>query len=291
VPRPRPASPTVSRRELANTLRQMREQSRKTLAEAASALEVSAATLSRIETGIRVPRARDVKDLCEFYNFTDTARIAELTALVADAKESGWWEAYTEVDEEYATFIGLETAATAIDQFESTLVPVFLQTAAYGEAYLRHGVSPGRKKPLSDQDIAKRIEVRGRRQQLLSADSGLRYSVIIDEAALLRRVGGATVMRDQLAHLLQVSDRPDTEILILPLDRGAHPGQQGGFTILTLPQAQVFDVVYIDSIAGQLFLERPDEINRHRQIFAALRQIALSADASIEALRSKMSDY
>ncbi len=285
------ASPTVSRRELANTLRRLRLDAHRTLEEAAAALEVSAATISRIETGVRVPRARDVKDLCEFYGLTDETRINELTALVAGAKESGWWEAYTEVGEEYATFIGLEQAATAIDQFESSIVPVFLQTAAYGEAYLRGVVSPFRQKPLSDHDIAKRLEVRARRQQLLSSDSGLRYAMIIDEAALLRIVGSPAVMRGQVDQLLQATERSDTEILVLPLSRGAHPGQIGAFTILSLPQSQVSDVVYIDSLAGQLFLEIPDEIDRHRRIFTSLRHIALDAAASLEALRSKMADY
>jgi transcriptional regulator with XRE-family HTH domain len=285
------ASPTVSRRELANTLRRLRLDAHRTLEDAAAALEVSAATLSRIETGVRVPRARDVKDLCEFYGLRDEARINELTALVADAKESGWWEAYTEVDEEYATFIGLEQAATAIDQFESSIVPVFLQTPAYGEAYLRGAVSPFRSRPLSDHDIAKRLEVRARRQQLLSPESGPQYAMIIDEAALLRIVGGPAVMREQVGQLLRASERPGTEILVIPLDRGAHPGQIGAFTILSLPQKQVSDVVYIDSLAGQLFLETTDEIDRHRRIFTSLRHIALDATASLEALRSKMAHY
>jgi transcriptional regulator with XRE-family HTH domain len=285
------ASPTVSRRELANTLRRLRLDAHRTLEEAAGALEVSAATLSRIETGVRVPRARDVKDLCEFYGLTDETRINELTDLVADAKESGWWEAYTEVDEEYATFIGLEQAATAIDQFEGSIVPAFLQTGAYGEAFLRGAVSPARKKPLSDHDIAKRIEVRVRRQQLLSTDSGVRYTAIIDEGALLRPVGGGAVMREQISRLLQATERTATEILILPLARGAHPGQERRFTILSLPQARVSDVVYIDSFAGQLFLETPEELDRHRRVFGTLRGLSLDVAASQEALRSKMADY
>jgi hypothetical protein len=210
--------------------------------------------------------------------------------LVADAKESGWWEAYTEVDEEYATFIGLEQAATAIDQFEGSIVPAFLQTGAYGEAFLRGAVSPARKKPLSDHDIAKRIEVRVRRQQLLSTDSGVRYTAIIDEGALLRPVGGGAVMREQISRLLQATERTATEILILPLARGAHPGQERRFTILSLPQARVSDVVYIDSFAGQLFLETPEELDRHRRVFGTLRGLSLDVAASQEALRSKITD-
>ncbi len=284
----RPVSPTVSRRELANSLRAMRLGARKTLEEAAAALEVSAATLSRIETGIRVPRARDVRDLSAFYGLTDEGRISALTALVADARESGWWEAYTEVDEAYATFIGLEAAATAIEQFEIGLVPGFLQTTEYGKAYLRSAVSPSRKTPLSDHDITKWTEVRTRRQQLLSPPSDLAYTAILDEAVLHRPVGGADVMREQLLHLIHASGRPGTDILILPLSYGGHPGQQGGFSILTLPQAQVSDVVYMDSLAGQLFLETPEELDRHRRVFNNLRTVALDAQKSQEVLHGTL---
>jgi transcriptional regulator with XRE-family HTH domain len=280
----------VSRRELANTLRVMRRRAGKTLEEAAAALEVSAATLSRIETGIRVPRARDVKDLCEFYGITDPNQVNQLTSLVAEAKESGWWEAYTEVDEEDATFIGLEAAATAIDQFELGMIPGFLQTADYGRAYLRDAVSPTRKHPLSEHDVAKRTEVKTRRQQLLSSPSGLTYTAVIDEAVVLRLVGGAAVMLEQVNHLLLASERPGTEVLMLPMSSGSHPGQYGGFSILSLPQTQVSDVVYIESHAGQLFLETPEELDRYRRIFAILRSAALDARATQEALHSRLSD-
>jgi len=286
----RPTSPTVSRRELANTLRSLRLRSRKTLEEAAAALEVSAATVSRIETGVRVPRARDVKDLCAFYGVTDPNRVAELAALVADARESGWWEGYSEVDEAYSTFIGLEAAATSIDQFENSHVPTFLQTTDYGTAMQRDGVSPGRRRPFTDHDITKRIEVLTRRQQLLT-NQALRYTVILDEAALLRTVGGPAVMREQIANLVKATERSETEILVLPLDRGAHPGQPGGFTILSLPQVQVSDVVYLDSLAGQLFIEAEGELERYRSIFSTLRSMALNAGKSIEVMNNRLTAY
>ena len=79
----RPASPTVRRKELANVLRGLRTQSRLTLEDAAGRLEMSAATLSRIETGIRIPRARDVRDLVHLYGVTDEKRVAHIVGLVA----------------------------------------------------------------------------------------------------------------------------------------------------------------------------------------------------------------
>jgi hypothetical protein len=212
--------------------------------------------------------------------------------LVADAKEPGWWESYTEVDDDYATYIGFEAAATAIDQFENSVIPGSLQTADYSRSYLHDAVGPGRKKSLTDHDIDKQIEVRARRQQqLFSTNSGVRFTAILDEALLRRPVGGIAVMQGQLGHLLTTSERPDTEILVLPLSHGGHPGQEGGFTILSLPQVQVSDVVHIEFLSGQLFLESPDELDRHRRVFEVLRHASLNATASQEALRRIMADF
>jgi transcriptional regulator with XRE-family HTH domain len=287
----RPTSPTVSRRELANTLRSLRLRSRKTLEDAAAALEVSAATVSRIETGVRVPRARDVKDLCAFYGVTDPKRVAELAALVADARESGWWESYTEVDEDYATLIGFEQAATAIQHFENALIPGLLQTPDYTRIYLKEAIDPGRIRPYTEQDIEKRIEVRLRRQQVLRTGTDLHYTAVIDEAALLRRVGSVGVMKEQVAQLLTASERPGTSVHLLPLDRGANPGQQGGFVILTMPQTHVSDVVYLELLAGEIFLEAPVELERHRRIFTSILDSALDVTDSQEAFTRIINQY
>lgn len=287
----RPTSPTVSRKELAATLKQLRTKAGKTLEEAAAELELSSATVSRIENGVRVPRARDVKDLCRFYGVTDPVRVAELAALVAGAKESGWWEAYDEVDEAYATFIGFEVAATEVQDFENSIVPAILQTADYGRAQIRGAAGLVRNKPVTDHEIAELIEVRSRRQQRIFDDADLRYTLILDEAVLRRVVGDRQVMAEQIAHLIHVSDTTSAEILVLPFDRGSHPGQLGAFMILTMPQSQVPDVVYIDSLAGQLFLDTPDEIHRYRRVFNELDRLGLDAVASGKFLLSQYDYY
>jgi transcriptional regulator with XRE-family HTH domain len=162
-----------------------------TLEQAAAVLEVSGATLSRIETGLRVPKLRDVRDLLRAYGVTNQTRIAELTALVAEARESGWWEGYNEVDDAYATYIGLEAAAHEIKQYEATVVPAMLQTPEYLRALHRAVVNPQRERPLSERDIEKRVEVLLERQRLLESPGGPKYSVVVDEGAFTRIVGGA----------------------------------------------------------------------------------------------------
>jgi transcriptional regulator with XRE-family HTH domain len=281
---PRPASPTVRRRQLANVLRRLRRESGKTLEEAAAVLEVSGATLSRIETGMRVPRSRDVRDLLEAYDVTDEARVAEITALVAEARESGWWEAYSEVDDAYGTYIGLEAAATEIEQYEATVVPAMLQTPEYLRALQREVVNPQRERPLSEHDIEKRVEVLLERQRLLESPAGPKYSVVVDEGAFTRIVGGADVMRRQIDHVVETARLPNVRLCFLPFRSGAHPAQGGAFIIMSLPR-DVSDVVYVDSfVAGQIFLEDAADLSRCRRIFAALISRSVDQPESQEAL-------
>jgi transcriptional regulator with XRE-family HTH domain len=254
-----------------------------TLETAATALEVSAATLSRIENGVRVPRARDVRDLCRLYG-VDDERIARLTSLVSQAKETGWWESYSEVDDTYATSIGLEEAASSIQEFQSTILPALLQVPEYGMAYIRDAFAPTLVLPLSGRDIERRWEIRRRRQDRLRPERGLEYDVILDESALRRPTGGPRVMRRQIAHLMKLTEQPNITIRLLPYDRGAHPGMEGGFAILALPQEAVADVVHIDSFAGQLFLESPEELERFRRAFSVLAGVALDPQESNDAM-------
>lgn len=281
----RPGSPTVRRRQLANVLRRLRHESEMTLEEAAAVLEASAATLSRIETGIRVPRARDVRDLLEAYGVTDEARISEIIALVSEARESGWWEAYSEVDEAYSTYIGLEVAANEIEQYEATAVPAILQTPEYVRAWINEVINPQRERPYGDHDVENRVEVCLKRQRLLQPPTGLKYSVVLDEGAFSRSVGGAEVMRQQIDHIVEIARLPNVRVRLLPFRSGAHPAQGAGpFTILSLPH-DVSDVVYMDLLAvGQLFLEDRSDLSRCRRVFAALIGRSMDEAASQEAL-------
>jgi transcriptional regulator with XRE-family HTH domain len=254
-----------------------------TLEEAGAVLEVSAATVSRIETGVRVPRARDVRDLLDAYGVRDESRISEITNLVAEARESGWWDAYSEVDDAYGTYIGLEAAANEIEQYESMAIPAMLQTPEYFRAWLRDVVNPQRTAPISQHEIEKVVEVRLRRQRLLQPPGGLEYSVVIDEGACARPVGGPAVMRDQINQVVETSRLPNVHLRFMPFRAGPHPAQGGPFAILSLPR-DVSDVVYVDTFVGQLFLDTPAHLSRCRRVFAALLESSLDESASQEAL-------
>lgn len=283
------ASPTVRRRALAAALRRLRHAAGLNLEEAASALEVSAPTISRYETGVRIPRARDVRELCRLYGVS-SEETRRLVSLVGGAKESGWWEEYSEVDlhDGYSTLIGLEASATAIDTYANVLVPGLLQTSEYASAVYRDVVSPLLTKPLSEHDIMKLVEIRMKRQQRLVHGSGLRLTAIIEQVALQRPIGSLTVMIDQVSHLLNLSEKSLISLQVLPHSTGSHPGQAGSFAVLTLQQEGVTDVVHLQPPGGDVFREQPDIVENYRRVLNTLHDLAMTEAETVEWLRNRV---
>jgi transcriptional regulator with XRE-family HTH domain len=264
-------SPTLRRRELAARLRELRTAAGMTAEEVAERMLVSPAKISRIETGVRGVSLRDVRDLCEIYGVPATDA-AQLATLVRESKQPSWWQGY---DLPYGTFIGLETAASYILDYESSIVPGLLQTEDYATA-----VVEGILYDAPPDVVRQRVEARLKRQTLLSQEAPPQLWAVVDEAALRRVVGGPGVMRAQLETLVERAALPTVTVQIIPFESGAHPGMDSTFTILHL-EAEVADVVYIEGLAGHLYQESPADLERYRRTFDQLRAIALSPKESL----------
>ncbi|HST86421.1 MAG TPA: helix-turn-helix transcriptional regulator [Kineosporiaceae bacterium] len=272
-------SPASDRRQLATSLRALREGAELSLEDAASrALDASAAKLSRIETGKQIAGPRDVRDLCHLYG-VDEAQTAALVELASFAREAGWWEAY---DIHLDDYIGLETAASRIQQFENSVVPGLLQTKSYAAEYLEKSVNHGRPTQRNKSEIQEFLKMQHIRQKIVAPDSGVEFAFVLDEAALRRAVGGAE-MRSQVAHIMQVAQYPNVRIQVLPLSIGASPGQQGGFTVLTLP-ADVPNVAYVETLAGFMLLESAEELSRFKTLFEVLQKFCPDEARTLEEL-------
>lgn len=266
-------SPTVRRRELGALLRALRTERGLTVEQVATQLLCSPSKVSRMETGQRGATARDMRDLCDLYGVTDPAERSRLANLAAQGKQQGWWQSY-ELDY-FATYVGLEEAATATRQYQSTVIPGLLQTAEYARAMAEVlEVGPRRVEEL--------VEVKMRRQSLLATKLSSPLSVIIDEAVLHRLVGGSRAMGDQLRHLIDVTEKySNITIQVIPYAVGAHPAMESTFAILDFAES-VPSVVYVEGLVGFLYLERPQDIARYEQVFDRLRHIALNPQESIK---------
>jgi transcriptional regulator with XRE-family HTH domain len=258
--------PEVRRRELGAQLRALRTEQGLTVEQVAGHLFCSPGKVSRMENGFRSGTLRDVRDLCELYGVSDASQRDHLMELARQSKQRGWWQDF---DLSYQTYIGLEADAASIRSYQSTVVPGLLQTAAYARV-----IHENLARRLSPEVIEQRVQARLIRQRLLTQSDPPIFLAILDEAVLHRIVGSAAVMADQLDQLIDLSGLENVSIEVIPYESGAHPGVGGAFDILELA-ASLPAVVYVEGLFGQIYLERPQDVDRFQNAFEALHTASL----------------
>lgn len=269
--------PTVRLRRLASELRGLRTAARLTREDVAEQTNINAATLYRIETAKVRPQRRTLLTLLDHYGVTDTDQRAQLVALSRQAAQLGWLQQYEhELPELLTAYISFEAEARSVRNYESLFVPGLLQTEPYARAVIKAGLPMA-----TDDEIGNRVDARMQRQALLAKKDPLQLWAIIDEAALHRRVGGAAVMAGQLRALVHAATQPHITLQVIPFGTGAHAGMPGSFVVMDFPDAADPALVYIDSMAGDLFLEQEAQVRRYRIIFEHLQATAVDPANSI----------
>ncbi|MET8947649.1 helix-turn-helix transcriptional regulator [Streptomyces sp. NPDC004542] len=271
-----PVGPTTRRRQLGADLRRLRELKGLTLEEAGARVGISKATLSRYETKEGAVKWPAVDALCREYGASDEERLA-LVELAKGAKIQGWWRSLADpIPESMNLMLTLEDEVVREDHYACVYVPGLLQTRPYAEAVHRAS-----EVHCSEREVQHMVDIRMKRQELLQREEPPRVWCVIDEAVLRRRVGGGDVMREQLRHLLSVSQLPHVTVQVLPFSTGAHSAAVGSFTVLRGPAPEL-DVVYMDLLGGGLFMEKQAELERYRLAFEYLSAQALDLESSAE---------
>jgi transcriptional regulator with XRE-family HTH domain len=259
-------------------LRRLRERKGLTLEEAGARVGISKATLSRYERKEGAVKWPAVEALCREYGATDQER-ETLVALAKGAKIQGWWRSLADpIPESMNLMLTLEDEVVREDHYACMYVPGLLQTRAYAEAV--HRASEMR---CSEPEIAHMVDIRMKRQELLTREDPPHIWAVIDEAVIRRVVGGRQAMREQLELLLSLTDSPHITVQILPFASGAHAAAVGSFVVLGGPAPEL-DVVYVDIIGGGLFMEKPEELERYKLAFDYLRAQALDISSSVALL-------
>jgi hypothetical protein len=241
-------------------------------------LGVAPSTLSRIETGKAPTKSAYLSHLLELYQVTDPAQRQILVDMAREGHRKGWWAAYDDVlPSGLGVYVGLEAEASGLRSYEIGVVHGLLQTTDYARAVLRASAP----RHTADQ-IERLVDLRMERQRRLDDDPPLDLWVIHDEAVIRRTVGGPTVMRHQLAHLLVASGLPGVTLQVLPFDSGAHAGHDGPFSIVEFHDRSDSEVVYVESTAGPIYLEKDRDVRASAEIFDRLRAAALPPEASLD---------
>ncbi|MFJ1794721.1 helix-turn-helix domain-containing protein [Kitasatospora griseola] len=267
-------NPTVRRRRLGAELRRLRELRGMTAEEVAGRLMVSQSKISRLENGRRSISQRDVRDLCDVYQVEDERVRNGLMEMAKESRQRGWWHEFGDIP--YSVYIGLEAEASSIRAYESSFVPGLLQTPEYAEA-----VVTGTQPDTDPAAIRRRVEVRLKRQHRIHGEDQIgSLWVVVDEAVLRRQVGGPQVMAAQLYQLVELGERPNINLQVIPFSNGAHPGMTGTFSLMEFPESADSTVVYFEGVTSDLYLEKEADVRRYTNLYDHLRAAALSVTES-----------
>jgi transcriptional regulator with XRE-family HTH domain len=275
------SGPTVLRMLLGNQLHRLREEAGITPDRAGYEIRASRSKISRMEHGRVGFKERDVADLLTLYGVADEAVRIHMLSLAEHANSQGWWARYDDVMPDwFETYVGLEQATSLIRTYELQFVPGLFQT----EGYAREVTILGHRSA-SAEEVERRVSLRMKRQQILDREIGPRVWAVIDESALRRPLGGRDVMREQLTHLIDLAERPQVTLQVMPFDRGGHSAAGGSFSILRFGEPDLPDVVYIEQLTGALYLDRAVEIDHYREVMNSLSAEAETPTDSARQLR------
>jgi len=243
------------------------------LEDAARILECDRSKISRIETGQRGIRPKELRELLTEYGVPENEQLA-LVALARRGGQRGWWDQYADVlSEAFVDYLIMESTAAEIMTYEAQLVPDLLQTADYARAVA--AAAPGYA--ADSQRIAAAAAKAARREAVLRG--GGRLSFVIGEAALRQEVGGPDVMAGQIARLSELAAGfPGITLQVLPFSAGAHAvAGSASLAILRFPDAPSLGVVYLEALSGGVYLESQLDVASYIRAFALLRAAALTA--------------
>jgi transcriptional regulator with XRE-family HTH domain len=290
-------TPPVRRRLLGAALREYRESLGFKLDEAARILECDRSKISRIETGERGIRAKELRELLTEYGVAPGEQEA-LLAVAHRGRESGWWLDYRDVLSAGAQdYVIMESAATQVLGYEANQVPELLQIPDYSRA-----VAAADARWTSAEQRAHALEVTLNRQRVVLGGRAPLLDVVVSEGALRQVVGQPRVMREQLALLADVAatgtvpgdgpSRSTVSLRLLPFAAGAQAAAGcGSMTVLRFAEAPGIGVVHLAALSGGVSLEGREDVGRYLRTFAQLRAASLTPARSARMIRGIAGGY
>jgi len=227
----------------------------------------SGALVGKVETGDRAP-SRDFAKRCDQALPAADGLFLRIYTLIQ--RWNGGYPSW------FIEWVEAERRAASLCWWEPLLVPGLVQTADYARALFEAW-------RLADGDELDQL-VRGRmeRQLIFERPDPPSLWVIVDEGVLHRRIGGAKIMYDQLAHLADMAGRPNITVQVVSAEIGAHVGLLGGFAIAIVDGA---GIVYMESPDQGQTTQTPSVVANVSAAFDMLRAEALPRATSRDLIR------
>jgi transcriptional regulator with XRE-family HTH domain len=276
-------NPSVRSRQVANLLRQLREDAGLTGAEVARQLGMSPSKVSRIETGNRLLSIDVVATLLGLYRVPERQR-DDILDQVRKSAERGWWESQgLGLPELWKALIDFESRATRIQNYEALFIPGLLQTADYTGIIIK-----SINQAFTEAELTNLVASRMARQAVLRRHD-LQFLAIIDEGALRRPIAESGVMRRQLRHLVDTAERPNITLRVVPLQSGPHVGLRGGFAIMDF--AEEPSLAYFTNQITSMFLDEQEDVAGYRAVLGNILNMSLQPAESTELISALAAEH
>lgn len=249
------------------TLRRLRESNGPSFRKFGEKIGYSYATISAVESG-REMMSDTLAELLDQkfdlpFKFSELLEAARKNAIHESARKYVHHE---------------QTDAAKIEVFTSSVIPGLLQIKEYTRA-LFLALRPWE----NDEKIATDVAARMKRREILNDNKSPFYWAIIDESAIKRPVGDDACMRDQLAHLIEASNRRGTTVQVLPFSQGGHSMMGGSANLLTRKNGAGIGIV--ESFKNSEPIESPSSLIQLGQLFDTVRSKALPQKESLDLIR------
>ncbi|MFE2867391.1 helix-turn-helix domain-containing protein [Embleya sp. NPDC059259] len=268
--------PMFQGRRLRALLRQTREECGFIQRDVALEMDWSLSKLIRIETGQVNISTTDLKALLQHYRVVEPDRVAEFIDMARASKQRSWWYAYRNIlTTEAKVFLGYESSAMVIRNFEPLLVPGLLQTEEYAHEVLRVVTSP------DDTTLDEAVALRMERQERLIRPDGPTLHFIVDESVMHRTVGSPAVMRHQMRRIREYAEWPNITVRVVPFSSGLYSRARIAYQLMEFQDVADEAVLFIENPSGDIIIregnpEDPPTVSplSYLETFWGLEQLA-----------------
>jgi len=267
----RPANPPPLRWLIGVELARHRDEAGLSMMGVSKLVGITKPKLGQMETGRQFQSPTDIALLLNAYG-VDRETIDRLVALTERAEEAAWATGSAHaVPDWFRIYLGLERIATRVFTFDPLLVPGLLQEERYARAVTSASLF------VRTPDVDRVVELRmARTERLHTADKPLELHAVTTEAALRLRMADPAVHKAQLQHLLDLSERPNVTIQVLPPEAGYHDAHRGQFGLLEFEEVRA--LAYTETIDSALYVQDPDQVKNYALVAKALEEQALDPD-------------
>ncbi|MDT3395066.1 helix-turn-helix transcriptional regulator [Streptomyces sp. B1866] len=249
------------RRRYAEEIRLLRTQRGDSLRKLGEALGWDPSLFSKIESGETIGGPEVAEALDQYYG-TPGLLLALWELAVSDT---------TQFREKYRRYMALEAEAVSLWHYAVCALPGLLQTEGYARELLAVG-------GLDGEELARQVDARIGRSDLLTGDNAPRFRTIISETVLRTPLRDAAEWHKQLEHLVSMSERKNVAVHVLPQSVGLNA--LTNIDTMFLRGADGRTVAWVETgYSGELVQDATD-VEKLQLRYDLVRDLALSPDES-----------